>query len=77
MLRIPDDKLVRSDLRAIKKGTTSAGHVRFTADRGKNGHSDRFWALALALHASKKPVRGQHSYKQIYFRIMLNINMIL
>jgi len=24
-----------------------------TADRGKNGHADRFWALALALHAGK------------------------
>jgi phage FluMu gp28-like protein len=27
--------------------------VRFTADRGTNGHSDRFWALALAMHAGK------------------------
>ena len=23
------------------------------ADRGKNGHADRFWALALALEAGK------------------------
>ncbi len=60
LLRIPDDKRLRTDLRAIKKETTSAGHVRFRADRGKHGHSDRFWALALALHAGKKPVRGQH-----------------
>jgi phage FluMu gp28-like protein len=52
-IRIPNDPLIRSDLRAIKKETTAAGNIRFTADRGKNGHADRFWALALALHAGK------------------------
>lgn len=52
-LRIPQDKAIRADLRAIKKETTLSGNIRFTADRGKNGHSDRFWALALALHAGK------------------------
>lgn len=52
-VRIPNEALIRSDLRAIKKETTASGNLRFTADRGKNGHSDRFWALALALHAAK------------------------
>jgi phage FluMu gp28-like protein len=52
-VRIPNDALIRSDLRAIKKETTASGNIRFTADRGANGHSDRFWALALALHAAK------------------------
>lgn len=52
-VRIPGSPQIRSDLRAIKKETTAAGNIRFTADRGKNGHSDRFWALALALHAGK------------------------
>jgi phage FluMu gp28-like protein len=51
-LRIPGDAAIRADLRAVKKETTAAGNIRFSADRGKNGHSDRFWALALALHAS-------------------------
>ncbi len=51
-LRIPSDELVIADLRAIKKENTAAGNVRFYADRGKNGHSDRFWALALAKHAA-------------------------
>ncbi len=54
-LRIPNEDLIRSDLRAIKKETTASGNIRFTADRGKNGHADRFWALALAIHAGKKP----------------------
>jgi phage FluMu gp28-like protein len=52
-VRIPNDELVRADLRAVKKETTASGNIRFTADRGKNGHADRFWALALALHAGK------------------------
>ena len=50
-IRIPADPKLRSDLRAIKKETTAAGNIRFTADRGENGHSDRFWAGALALYA--------------------------
>ena len=51
--RIPFNKYLRADLRAIKKMTTAAGNVRFAADSGENGHSDRFWAKALAIHAAK------------------------
>ena len=51
-LRIPFDRDLQSDLRAIKKETTAAGNIRFSADRSENGHADRFWALALALHAA-------------------------
>lgn len=54
-VRVPASDTIRADLRAIKKDTTAAGNIRFTADRGKNGHADRFWALALALHAAKTP----------------------
>jgi phage FluMu gp28-like protein len=60
-VRIPNDPFIRADLRAVKKETTAAGNIRFTADRGKNGHSDRFWALALALHAGKRS--GGDPYK--------------
>lgn len=52
-VRIPNSAVIRADLRAVKKETTASGNIRFTADRGKNGHADRFWALALALHAAK------------------------
>lgn len=54
-VRIPSDPKIRADLRAIKKEITASGNIRFTADRGENGHSDRFWALALALHAGGRP----------------------
>lgn len=57
-LRVPNEPAIRADLRAIKKETTAAGNIRFTADRGKNGHADRFWALALAKHAAGKGNEG-------------------
>ncbi|MDR3273731.1 MAG: terminase family protein [Puniceicoccales bacterium] len=52
LVKIPNDDYIRADMRAIKREITFAGNVRFAADRGKNGHADRFWALALAIHAS-------------------------
>ena len=51
-LRIPHDPTIRADLRAVTKQVSSAGNVRFTAERNADGHADRFWALALALHAA-------------------------
>lgn len=52
-LRIPDSRPIFTDLRGIRKETTASGNIRFAGERGKNGHCDRFWALALALHAGK------------------------
>ena len=60
-LRIPDDRHLRADLRAIRRETSAGGHLRFAADRGPGGHADRFWALALALHASKAPAAAVYS----------------
>jgi phage FluMu gp28-like protein len=56
-IRIPDHRDLRRDLNAVKRIVTSAGHVRFDAERTEQGHADRFWALALALHAAD-PARG-------------------
>lgn len=50
-LRIPYDGAIRSDLRSVTKQVTAAGNIRFTAERTVDGHADRFWALALAIHA--------------------------
>jgi phage FluMu gp28-like protein len=50
-LRIPKDKTLREDLHSVKRTVTHAGNVRFSADRTGGSHADRFWALALALHA--------------------------
>lgn len=51
-IRIPVDRKVREDIHNVKKTVTAAGNTRFDAERTKDGHSDRFWALALAIHAS-------------------------
>lgn len=55
-LRIPFDPVIRADLRSVTRQTTVAGNVRFTAERSSDGHADRFWALALAIHAASQPV---------------------
>lgn len=54
-LRIPDDPVIRADLRKIQKVTTAAGNIRFVAESTPDGHADRFWALALAKHAASEP----------------------
>lgn len=64
-LRIPADKDIRADLRAIRKEASLSGNIRFTAERGANGHADRFWALALALHAGKQPVGGGSAFAAV------------
>jgi phage FluMu gp28-like protein len=56
-VRIPDHRGLRRDLTAVKRIITSAGNIRFDAERTEEGHADRFWALALALHAAE---RGTH-----------------
>lgn len=54
-IRIPNDRKVVADLRGVRKETTASGNIRFAGERTADGHSDRFWALALALHAGKRP----------------------
>jgi phage FluMu gp28-like protein len=59
-LRIPSDSAVRTDLHSVRREITAAGNQRLSADRGSGGHADRFWALALALHAARgrRPASG-------------------
>lgn len=51
-VRIPVDGKIRNDLHSVKKTVTAAGNIRFDAERTKDGHADRFWALALSLMAT-------------------------
>lgn len=53
-LSLPDDAAVRADLHAMRKLAGLSGNVRFDAPRNGDGHADRFWALALALHAGQQ-----------------------
>ena len=52
-IRIPFDAVLKTDLRAIRKEVTASGNIRFAADRGADGHADRFWGIALMLQAGK------------------------
>lgn len=53
-IRIPPDKGIREDLHSVRKITTASNNIRFdVANTEVSGHADRFWALALAVHASK------------------------
>lgn len=55
-VRIADDREIRADFRSIKKEVTSAGAVRFDAERTESlGHGDRFWGAALGFYAGAKP----------------------
>ena len=52
-IAVPDDDLLTSDLRGIRRMVTATNQIRFDGERGKNGHCDRFWALAMCRHAGK------------------------
>lgn len=50
---IPSSPEIAEDIHSVKKITTSAKNIRYDAKRNENGHADRFWALALAIHAAE------------------------
>jgi phage FluMu gp28-like protein len=64
-VRIPADKWIRADLRSMRKEATASGNIRFTGERTRNGHADRFWGLALALHAAKQPANTNRVFAQL------------
>jgi phage FluMu gp28-like protein len=43
---------IREDIASIRRIVTEAGNVRYDAPHTDEGHADRAWALALALHAA-------------------------
>jgi phage FluMu gp28-like protein len=51
----PSHRDVRDSLHAVKRLTTSAGNIRFDAERTDAGHADYFWAQALAIHGATNP----------------------
>jgi phage FluMu gp28-like protein len=55
-----DDTLLRDDLCAIRRIITTAGNVRYDAPHTDEGHADKAWALALALHGCNAPPNYRH-----------------
>jgi phage FluMu gp28-like protein len=64
-VRIPADKFIRADLRSMRKEATASGNIRFTGERTAHGHADRFWGLALALHAAKQTTTTNRIFAQL------------
>jgi phage FluMu gp28-like protein len=68
--RIPDDPKIVASHRAIRKETTTAGNIRFVAEKNAANHADDFWAHALAIHAGKQIASGAittETLKRIHF----------
>jgi len=57
-IRVPYGPDIREDLHAVRMERTAAGNARFDAEQTAAGHADRFWALALAVHAAGRPTAG-------------------
>ncbi len=50
-IRVPNHAGLRTDLHNIKKETSATGLPKFVANRENGSHSDRAWALMLAINA--------------------------
>ena len=57
-IRIPKDPVIADDIHKIVKSKTLNNYARYEGDRDENGHSDRFWAYALANHACEAKYSG-------------------
>ena len=56
-IRIPDDAKLHYDLYSIKKESTAGDNILLRSEAGTtDGHSDRFWAYALAVSATEAGV---------------------
>ncbi|NPV30645.1 MAG: hypothetical protein HPY58_13560 [Firmicutes bacterium] len=51
---IPYNRDLMQQIHSVKKFVTAAGNIRFDAEHDEKHHADKFWALALALHAADK-----------------------
>lgn len=60
-IRIPINADLKIDLHKVQKTVTLAGNVRYEGERDKDGHADRFWSIALALHAGVPSTYGKPS----------------
>ena len=67
-LRIPASPAIREDIHSVRRTVTSAGNLRFEAARTGRGHADRFWALALAVHAATPPRTVPVAYESLRAR---------
>jgi len=51
-IRIPVDEAIRNDWHSLERRASASGRIVLEASRREGSHADRFWAAALALHAT-------------------------
>lgn len=51
-IRIPIDTDLREDLHSVRKMVSKSGNIVISAERTDLGHADRFYGLALGVHAA-------------------------
>jgi len=49
---IPRARELTAQIHSIKKTATEAGYARFDTEKNERHHADKFWALALGVHAA-------------------------
>ena len=63
LIDIPVDEKIRNDLHSVRKIVTTAGNIRLDAPKEDGSHADRFWAAALAVHATESALgKAEWSY---------------
>lgn len=50
-LELPADRDLMLQIHSVRKTITTAGNIRLDTDHDEQHHADKFWALALAVHA--------------------------
>jgi len=77
LIYIPDYDKLREDLHSVRKITTASGNIRFDVAKSEtDSHADRFWALALSIHAadnkSNGPIRLYSGLKRYSIKLTNN-----
>lgn len=65
---LPPDRELQQQIHSIKKTITAAKNARFDCDANQNNHADKFWALALAVHAVGNGDEGSSGFYWQYMK---------
>jgi len=57
-IQLPRQRDLVAQIHSIKRRVLPSGSVAFDAERTKNGHADKFWAIALACQKERNLPRG-------------------
>ena len=82
---MPPDRDLQRDLHSVQRVVTAANNVVYevSQDEGERSHADRFWSIALAIHALTRMQRtwevssvrvGGHSPEGILAQIVADQN---